>query len=313
MKAVMYHYVRQSDPELPFFRYLSIDNFRSQLDFFEKKYGVVTYDELLNLINGTIELSDIGTKVLLTFDDGFIDHYKMVFPELKKRGLTGIFYVPTGVYEKHKALDVHRIHHLLGLCGGTRLVKALNALLEDNMIDKTHYTDFRHHTYLEQDNDSATEEFKKILNYYIKYEFREQLLDKLVLEFSNDFKIYNNLYMTLDNIQEMKEGKMIIGSHGVNHFVFSKLSDKEQYSELYDSFSFIEKRVGKQALKTFCYPYGGFSTFTEETERILNDLGCDFSFNVESRDVTKDDLEMRPQALPRYDCNLFPYGKASLG
>ena len=53
--------------------------------------------------------------------------------------------------------------------------------------------------------------------------------------------------------------------------------------------------------------------FNKKTEQILEDYGCAFSFNVEQRDISLDDLKNRKQALPRYDCNQFLYGKSSNG
>ena len=45
MKAIMYHYVREFNKNLPNFRFLHINDFKKQLDFFEKKYGFVSKDE----------------------------------------------------------------------------------------------------------------------------------------------------------------------------------------------------------------------------------------------------------------------------
>ena len=50
MKAIMYHYVRQFDNDLPNFRFLDVDNFEKQLDFFQEKFGFVSKDEWLNVI-----------------------------------------------------------------------------------------------------------------------------------------------------------------------------------------------------------------------------------------------------------------------
>ena len=50
-----------------------------------------------------------------------------------------------------------------------------------------------------------------------------------------------------------------------------------------------------------------------KSEQILEDYGCAFSFNVEPRDISLDDLKNRKQALPRYDCNQFLYGKSING
>ena len=86
----------------------------------------------------------------------------------------------------------------------------------------------------------------------------------------------------------------------------------EQEREIVESFAFLEDVTGSRPI-TFCYPYGGFHTFTEDTEQLLATHGALFSFNVEARDVSTDDIRHRPQALPRHDCNMFPYGKPSFG
>ena len=53
------------------------------------------------------------------------------------------------------------------------------------------------------------------------------------------------------------------------------------------------------------------NSFTPVTEQILSDAKCTFSLNVEPRDATAADFSSRPQALPRYDCNAFPFGKCA--
>jgi hypothetical protein len=62
---------------------------------------------------------------------------------------------------------------------------------------------------------------------------------------------------------------MFIGSHTVSHSVMSKLSFKEQEKEIINSFELLNNITKGLQIKTFCYPYGGFHTFTNETENIL--------------------------------------------
>jgi len=107
----------------------------------------------------------------------------------------------------------------------------------------------------------------------------------------------------------MQQQGMIIGSHTTTHPVLSKLDYQQQQSEIDGSFKFIEDLTGGLTLRTFCYPYGGFHSFNSDTEQILTDNHVAFSFNVEPRDMEPNDLLKRPQALPRYDCNMFPFGK----
>ena len=128
MKAIMYHYVRQFNPDLPNFRFLDVENFQKQLDFFQEQFGFVSKDEWLNVLKSK-KLESAKGKVLLTFDDAMSCHYEYVYKVLKKRGLWGIFYVPTQPYQKGKVLDVHRIHLLCGAFDGSALLTTLKMFL----------------------------------------------------------------------------------------------------------------------------------------------------------------------------------------
>ncbi|MFG5086319.1 polysaccharide deacetylase family protein [Campylobacter lari] len=313
MKAIMYHYIRNSDKNFPYFRYLSVDNFKKQLDYFEQEFGFVNYDDFISLSKDFAYFHRLKDKILLTFDDGFLDHYKFVMDELIKRKTFGIFFIPTGIYVKRKALDVHRIHYLIGQNRSENLLQFANKLINDNMLEKDKIQSFKEKTYLKQDNDEATNEFKKLFNYYIKYEYRESILDKIVGEFTSDEKIFDNLYMDENQLKQMQENGMILGSHSVDHLVFSKLDENKQIYQIKHSFEFLENLLGKLDIKCFCYPYGGYHTFTDFTEKILHANGCNFSFNVESKDIDLNIIIKRSQALPRYDCNEFKFGQSSLG
>lgn len=305
MKAIMYHYVRQDNPELPYFRHLHIDDFVKQLEYFGNEYGFISKDEFQNSL-----LSKEPIKgVVLTFDDGFKDHYQYVFPELVKRNLWGVFYIPTSPFFTRKLIDVHRIHMLIGKCGGSVIADAMQGIITKDMLSHGHVSEFHSETYSRQNNDSSTNHVKRLLNYFIDYKYRKNVIDQLMLSFYPDEnEMIANFYMTEAELKKMHNNGMVIGSHTVNHPVMSKLPLNLQKKEVIDSFGFLESITGKIPLKTFCYPYGGFHTFTSETEELLEKNGCQFSFNVEPRDISQEDLGSRKQALPRYDCNQFHYG-----
>jgi hypothetical protein len=140
----MYHYVRPDSAELPYFRSLHIDDFRRQIDHFAAAYGFVDRSEFLDVVDGR---RAPGDGVVLTFDDGVIDHYEHVLPELESRGLWGVFYVPTGMYAQRKLLDVHRIHCLLGRRGGAAMIEAAREIISDDMLSHAHVQEFRQATY----------------------------------------------------------------------------------------------------------------------------------------------------------------------
>lgn len=307
MKAIMYHYVRPFSDDLPNLKNLSFDNFKRQLDFFNKEFGFVKKDEFVKSFNGKVPKG-----IILTFDDGFSCHYDFVFKELRKRDLWGIFYIPTQPYKQDKLIDVHRIHVLLAKHDSKILYNFLIDVLDDNFIEKDKIEEFRNKTYTRQKNDDYTNFIKKTLNYYISYQFRNNIINLLMEKFiPNESEIFEKFYLTESQILEMHNSGMVIGSHTVNHPVMSKLNFQDQEFEIKDSFRFLKSITRNFHHKTFCYPYGGFHSFNNDTERILDKEKCLYSFNVESRDIDINDVRLRPQALPRYDCNYFPFGQVN--
>jgi peptidoglycan/xylan/chitin deacetylase (PgdA/CDA1 family) len=308
MKAIMYHYVREYRHELPYFRFLDVRNFRKQLDFFDATGGFVTFDEWCRyLTDGT--MPDVPGKVLLTFDDALSCHFRYVFPELKSRRLWGIFYVPTLPYTEHRILDVHRIHLLCGAFDGKRLLDYAVRIISKEMIPERKRQQFETETYAHQLNYEGVSQFKRLLNYFIDYEHRSEILDAIGRRFGFDFEI-PDFYMTVEQISEMADAQMLIGSHTRSHPVMSTLSEAEQSVEIGSSFDFLFS-VCALPVRTYCHPYGGFHSFNDDTIRLLTNFGVKFSFNVESREVDDQDRVHSIQHLPRFDCNEFQFGSAS--
>ena len=308
MKAIMYHYVREYKSDLPKFRFLDIKNFRKQLDYFEKQYGFVSRKDW-DLVIKKRNLDFVGGKVILTFDDSLSCHFDYVFPELKKRNLWGIFYVPTQPYINSKMLDVHKVHLLCGAFEGPLLLNALNDFLKEDMISNSKIKEFRNETYLKQSNYEGISEFKRTLNYFVNYEFRENLIDKVASNVGYEFNS-KDFYLSKNKLKEMCLYGNILGAHSVTHPVMSRLQHAEQKIQIKNSFSFLEDVVS-QSHKTYCHPYGGAHSFNRDTVDILGTEQVMYSFSVEPRDITNNDLELSYQCLPRFDCNEFPFGKAS--
>jgi peptidoglycan/xylan/chitin deacetylase (PgdA/CDA1 family) len=303
----MYHYVRPDPEAFPAYYHLSLEDFRRQLDHFEDEYGIVDRETFLATLRGDIECPD---GVVLTFDDGLTDHAEHVLPELERRGLWGIFYVSTGPYQQEGVLNVHRIHAMLGQYGGERTLEALRGVVSDDMIDADERERFREYTYTTQEESAATR-VKRILNYFLSYEHRSTVLDSLESKLPDAACSVPDLYLTTEQLESLHEADMTVGSHSVTHRLLSKLDAETQMEEIESSFQHLETVLGTLDPKTFCYPYGGKRTYTEDTLRALEDIGCEWAFSVEPRDITTKDLRSEPQQLPRYDCNEFPHGGAS--
>ena len=206
-------------------------------------------------------------------------------------------------------LDVHRINLLCGAFDGKRLLTILLGIVKDEMIPYEKKDEFRNKTYLSHDNYEGISEFKRILNYYVSYEHREFLIDKISEELGYKFD-FRDFYVSIERLKEMSNCGNVIGAHTVSHPVMSKLSRKDQNFQIRTSFKFLES-IQTLGEKTYCHPYGGSHTFNDETIEILNSENVNYSFSVEPRDIEDVDFSDSIQFLPRYDCNKFPFGAAS--
>ena len=311
MKSVMYHYVRPETNRQPNYYYLDADDFRNQLDYFEREFGFVTKDDFLSVVRGESDSGNLPSGVVLTFDDGFRDHYETVYPELQKRGLWGIFYVPVGPYKTGNLLDVHRTHVLLGEVSGAKLLEYARDIITEEMIPHKRRDEFHKQTYKNQDDTEATKRVKRILNYFISDKYQTKVLDEMTKRAKYNPVAVSEFYMTRDELKEMHANDMIVGGHTKSHPVLSKLSSENQRTQIVASFDYLDNAVGGLSERTFCYPYGKSHSFDGDTVSILNDINCEWCFKVESADITINDIADRPQALPRYDCTDFPHGGAS--
>ena len=177
----------------------------------------------------------------------------------------------------------------------------------DQAMDKKHSDKI----YLKQESMNGDLEIKRLFNYSIKNEFKDELADKLFAQFiSDEYAFFKRTYLADKHLKEMSDEGMIIGSHAMNHHPMVNLSKEEQKKEIIESFRLISSYSADSNTQTFCYPQGLPHTFDEDTEKLLKERNTLFSFAVESRDITSSDLFYNEQKLPRYDCNEFKHGKS---
>ena len=202
-------------------------------------------------------------------------------------------------------LDVHRVHLLCGAFDGPLLLNTLYEYLEEDMISDSKIKNFRNKTYLKQSNYEGISEFKQTLNYLVNYEFRENLIDKVAKAVGYEFNSAH-FYLSKDKLKEMYSYGNIIGAHTVTHPVMSRLGHYDQQIQIKESFSFED--LVCRIIKHIVIHTEDF-LFNEDTIDILGTEQVMYSFSIESRDITKNDLEISCQFLPRFDCNEFPFGR----
>ena len=272
LTVVMYHYVRDKKREnTKYLKSLEINDFKRQLDKLQRYLEPMSAAGLArSLKDGCFEKD----QFLLTFDDSLRDHYIYVFPELKKRNLTGVFFINPSVYLHQKPLNVHKLHVMQSSLGDLNFLEVVADYVTKKNLN---YQVFESKNLYRYDNSDLTK-MKKYLNYELDYTLLDTLVDDLWAHFGEDHKI-NDWYCSMEQLNEMHDSGMIVANHGLSHKVYSRLSNDEIMADIELSTKFIENEF-KSDIKLFGYPFGHKETFNADTVFALKTYGYDGAFST---------------------------------
>jgi len=304
---VMYHYVRDLEhSRFPAIKGLSVKRFCRQLDHIQAHYTPIAAEDLI----GALSPAKKGlptNPILLTFDDGYSDHFANVFPLLDARGIRGCFFPPAQSVLEHKVLDVNKIQFILAAVSdlGSLVDQVFSSLSEfcTEYPLKTKEAYFlaiaEQHRY---DSRSVTV-LKRLLQRELPEPVRAEIVRRLFAEHvtADESSFARELYMSVDQIACLRRHGMHIGSHGNTHVWLDHLSPDAQAIEVDQSLEFLKTLgIGRDEW-TMCYPYGGFN---DSLLKVLRGRQCRLGFTVEARiaDLEVDD----PLTLPRVDTNDLP-------
>lgn len=307
LTIVMYHYVRDlPNTDYPEIKGLLTKKFDGQLDYLQKHYSVVDTQEVARAAAGEAKLP--ANACLLTFDDGFMDHYETVFPRLRERGLTGSFFPPACSALEHRMLDVHKIHFILASGHAPSAVK--QAILEEletfrasrelptgEELEALYAAPNR---YDESDVGYIKNVLQKGLPQDVRSEITARLFARFVADSETEFA--KKLYMSVPQMQEMIRAGMTFGGHGYRHNWLGTLPREEQREEIEMMLSFLETVYGRVPRDwVMCYPYGSYN---EATLEIMKETGAGLGLTTHVGLVS--DLR-HPLELARLDTNDLPF------
>jgi peptidoglycan/xylan/chitin deacetylase (PgdA/CDA1 family) len=301
---VFYHYVRDVErTPFPGIRALSVAGFRTQLDWLQARYDV--------LDGPTFERAVLGGKgfdrptALLTFDDGFVDHYEHVFPLLRDRGLGGIFFLSGATLgDNPTLLNVHKTHFLLSHLGADRFTAEVGDALKDQGVrteipaaSADHSASGREGIY--RYDEAPDVRIKRVLNYEAPYPIANQVLSRLFAQHVGDATTFaRGLYLSAAQVREMALGGMTFGFHTETHPVLSRLTYEAQCAELRNGPRVVAELTGQRTV-SLCYPYGFSHTYNADTLRVLEESGYSMAFNTVRREAV---IGREPRyELPRFD------------
>lgn len=302
---VMYHYVRDlKHSRYPNVKGLDIELFRQQIAYLKAHFSVVRMEEVLAALDGQSVLPE--NAVLLTFDDGYIDHFTYAMPILEEEKVQGSFFIPGKTFDTHNLLDVNKIHYILAAAD-------IRSLLTDVFERMDHYRGrefdypanaelFEKYAVANRFDSKETIFVKRVLQTVLPERVRNLISSDLFERYvgvSEEVLAYE-LYMSREQIRTMKRHGMHIGIHGYDHYWLGNLPAEQMEEDISKALEVMGELIDTDNW-VMNYPYGNYS---KDVVEYIRQKGCKMGMTTEVRAV---DPAMEDRyLLPRFDCNDFP-------
>lgn len=245
--------------------------FKMEMEWIKKETNIISEKDLLDIIYNKKSLNRICS--MITFDDGYIDNYEVAFPVLKELCIPATFFIPTWSLTERKVGWWDIISYLIK-----------NSSLESFLFrDKKYHLKNRRVVIDHMIEQLKCMEPSRVHNY---------ILDLSVAVKVNvpAIELQNNEIMTRDQIIEMSEKGMTIGTHTHDHVILSKQNIVELKSQVKKSIDILERDLNKK-IESIAYPVGEYDHFDFETKAISNDLGLRLGYSYRTGVNSMDNID----------------------
>jgi peptidoglycan/xylan/chitin deacetylase (PgdA/CDA1 family) len=302
----MYHHVRNFEhTRFPAFKGLTVDQFKEQLDYLQRYYVIVAPTDVIAAANG--RRGDLPRNAaLLTFDEGYIDHYTNVFPILMERKLSAMFFPTVRGVRERRLVDIDKIHFIIACADDPRSLERelIEALGDFNNRGIANVEDYKARFSRSTRWDPPEVTFvKQMLQWVLPKDVREAILTRMLEHFVgiDEDILVHDLYLNTDQLKVMMACGMFVGSHSTTHPWLNTLDSEEQAAEIDTSLTFLSELGVPLENWVMCYPSG---TQDENLLRLLRERNCALGLTSEAKIA---DLEQHdPLLLPRLDTNDLP-------
>jgi peptidoglycan/xylan/chitin deacetylase (PgdA/CDA1 family) len=197
----------------------------------------------------------------LTFDDGYIDNYEVVYPICQK------LEVPIAIYITINMIEAKILLWWFGL---ERVIEQMDFVQSPANGDLRIYP-----CRSTAEKLSSYRALDRLLRHASEAD-RLRMIEKLERESGVDFKaVSQGLAMTWPMVKELsRSGRVTIGAHTITHRALCSLGEDEMRREIGESRDILEERLAIR-IKHFAYPFGRSSDASIREYEICKSLGFD--------------------------------------
>lgn len=295
-----YHRVMDKLADFPFDDDLisaSTAEYENQLRFIAKHFNVYNFKTLHSHVERTGRFPE--RSLIMTFDDGYIDNYEVVYPMVKRYGFTATMFVTAGFIGKNRLFWWDKIAYVVKHTGRDRI--DLDAPFGITMrLDE--FPD-------RQDAARVIIKRAKTMPDEEKEELIRRLSEQLDVEIDES---QHRTMMTWEQLREMSRDGIEIGAHSVNHPIFSNVDEGRLRHEVTQSKQMIEEHIGDEVI-TFGSPGRGILTAPQKADfesrllRIVEEAG--YRFSTQYRWGLTYENQFAPYQVPRLTVEVHDKGR----
>jgi len=261
-----YHRIGNAEDDLfdPGIFSATAEEFDRQIAYLKRRLSLVTLDEALVFVDGSIKETKSRCRVLITFDDGYLDNYNIAFPIMCSHGAQGTFFLATSMVGSCHVPWWDRIAYLVRTARCHRFSLSYPSVLAVDI-----------------DRNGVPESVQAILRAYKRpansdsVRFIQELKEASMGE---DPLSSLRRFLSWDASREMSRAGMAIGSHTHSHCVLRQLNPDRQREELSASRAILKEQLGVEA-DVLAYPVGHKSSFSKQTMEIARESGYRAAFS----------------------------------
>jgi peptidoglycan/xylan/chitin deacetylase (PgdA/CDA1 family) len=296
---VNYHYVRDPNAHpYPGIHPIAEEAFAQQLDRLAARLHIATPDEVEAFVLQGRELP--RDSVLITFDDGLVDHAEVARDILDPKGVKAVFFVCSRPLTEQRALSVHKVHWLRAMTEPSRFAAELNAALPEKWRERQLTDDeagAAARTYIY--DTPADRRTKYLLNFILPEDVVDQVTSVMLEQAGvTEAAFCQRTYMDADALKKLVAGGHRVEAHTHDHRAVTRLGNDED-SSIALNIRTLEQATGRRPT-WISYPYGRAWALPSNPAAFCKRHGFQIGVALEGTWVKR---ENTPYAIDRINTN----------
>jgi peptidoglycan/xylan/chitin deacetylase (PgdA/CDA1 family) len=268
LRILNYHRINHAQPDSVLDNDVisaSPELFDQQMRFCKRHFDVISFTELEAALDGGAPLP--RRPLIISFDDGYEDNYRLAFPILRDHGLSATFCIcvdPIGTDrlfwwdQVAYCVYTHQDTHLSVAVAGKTLVFALPTRAA---------------------REAALNTLLRALKEASNAQRLQAVTRLAALAVPRTERSVGRQSMTWDEVRALVAGGMTIASHSMTHPVLARVEgDGELRYEVEQSKAILEREIGAP-VRVFSYPVGGATAFNARVQAAVKAAGYRFALS----------------------------------